>query len=117
MTDLSSAAIAGAIRAADPVAPPRVTFDPDRILGATAEMFGLEVDAMWGLGRSRHHQDARSVAMLLIRAHCALSWTEVGEMFRRDAATCQGGVRAALANRQRLGWAKAVQMTLEAPCN
>lgn len=112
MSDLPAADVAEAIRQAEASIPPAVWFDADVILSTTAKMFGASVEALVGPNRARHLANARTVAMLLLRA-TGMGWRDMGRRFHRDPNTCARAVTYALGQPHRLAWAKAVQDAMD----
>lgn len=110
---LQAVSVRDALEHTDAVPPPRPRWEPEEIIEATARLFGIAADVLPGPSRSPLHTDARTVAMLLLRAHAYLSWLEIGDLFDRAPGTCSGAVTNALGQPHRLAWAKAVQQELE----
>lgn len=108
MTDsLSREHVAGVLRSTVPRLPQPEAATVDRVLDATARLFGVPRDEI--LGRGRHANDARQVAMAVLRATTTLSFPEIGCLFDgRDHTTVLAAVTKVVATAPLREWAAAV---------
>lgn len=72
-----------------PVRAPRKYTDPESVLAAVAERFGVTKEAMVSSRRERTLVDARQIAIYLIRELCGLSLAQTGALLGRDHSTAQ----------------------------
>jgi chromosomal replication initiator protein len=71
----------------------RVALKPDRIVQAVAESYGISLEDIFGKSQSRDAVIPRQVAMFLCRQNLKMSFTKIGDYFKRDHSTVMSSIR------------------------
>ncbi len=71
----------------------RQLLKPEKIVQAVAESFGIRLEDIFGKSQSREFVTPRQLAMYLCRQTLKMSFTKIGDYFKRDHSTVMSGIR------------------------
>ena len=71
-----------------------MTDDITKALYATSSATGIDIIAMLGRSRLSPVNDARQIAMLIMKSDLLMSYRQIGRVFERDKNTAINGVRS-----------------------
>lgn len=71
----------------------RQLLKPEKIVQAVAESFGIRLEDIFGKSQSREFVTPRQLAMYLCRQSLKMSFTKIGDFFKRDHSTVMSGIR------------------------
>ncbi len=71
----------------------RSVLKPDKIIQAVAETYGIRIGDILGKSQTREFVTPRQLAMYLCRHHLKMSFTKIGDLFKRDHSTVMSGIK------------------------
>lgn len=71
----------------------RQTLKPEKIVQAVAESYGIKLEDLFSKSQTREFVTPRQVAMFLCRQNLRMSFTKIGDYFKRDHSTVISGIK------------------------
>lgn len=71
----------------------RQILKPERIVQTVAETYGIRLEDIFNKNQTREFVTPRQVAMFLCRQNLKMSFTKIGDYFKRDHSTVMSGIK------------------------
>ena len=71
----------------------RQVLKPEKIVQAVAESYGIRLEDIFNKNQSREFVTPRQVAMFLCRQNLKMSFTKIGDYFKRDHSTVMSSIK------------------------